>query len=63
MTHEEIANEFAEIFADLPDEQINEMLVKNIPFETMTNQGKSSVRNHRVTIFLVVRMASYAECF
>jgi hypothetical protein len=35
MTHEEIATEFAEIFDDLPDEQINEMLAKNIPFETI----------------------------
>ena len=35
MTHEEIATEFAEIFEDLPDDQINEMLAKNIPFETI----------------------------
>ena len=35
MTPNEIANEFAEIFDDLPAEQINEMLAKNIPFETI----------------------------
>ncbi|MCR9096511.1 MAG: hypothetical protein NXI30_19985 [bacterium] len=35
MTPEEIAVEFAEIFDDLPSEQINEMLAKNIPFETI----------------------------
>ncbi|MBB83530.1 MAG: hypothetical protein CL931_06935 [Deltaproteobacteria bacterium] len=35
MTPEEIAVEFAEIFDDLPAEQINEMLAKNIPFETI----------------------------
>jgi hypothetical protein len=35
MTPEEIALEFAEIFDDLPPEQINEMLAKNIPFETI----------------------------
>ena len=35
MTPEEIASEFAEIFDDLPPEQINEMLAKNIPFETI----------------------------
>lgn len=35
MTPEEIALEFAEIFDDLPVEQINEMLAKNIPYETI----------------------------
>ena len=35
MTHDEIASEFAEIFDDLPTDQVNEMLVKNIPFETI----------------------------
>jgi len=35
MTHDEIASEFAEIFDDLPADQVNEMLVKNIPFETI----------------------------
>lgn len=35
MTHDEIASEFAEIFDDLPAEQVNEMLVKNIPYETI----------------------------
>ena len=35
MTPEEIACEFAEIFEDLPSEQINEMLAKNVPFETI----------------------------
>ena len=35
MTPEEIASEFAEIFDDLPAEQINEMLAKNIPYETI----------------------------
>jgi hypothetical protein len=35
MTPEEIAVEFAEIFDDLPTEQINEMLAKNVPYETI----------------------------
>jgi hypothetical protein len=35
MTPEEIAFEFAEIFDELPAEQVNEMLAKNIPFETI----------------------------
>jgi len=35
MTPEDIALEFAEIFDELPSEQINEMLAKNIPFETI----------------------------
>jgi hypothetical protein len=35
MTAEEIAIEFAEIFDELPPEQINEMLAKNVPFETI----------------------------
>ncbi len=35
MSPEEIAYEFAEIFDDLPAEQINEMLAKNIPYETI----------------------------
>jgi hypothetical protein len=35
MTPEELASEFAEIFDDLPADQINEMLAKNIPFETI----------------------------
>jgi hypothetical protein len=35
MTPDELAYEFAEIFDDLPADQINEMLAKNIPFETI----------------------------
>ena len=35
MTPEEIALEFAEIFDELPTAQINEMLAKNIPYETI----------------------------
>ena len=35
MTPEEIAFEFAEIFEELPAEQINEMLAKNVPVETI----------------------------
>ena len=35
MTPEEIAFEFAEIFDELPPDQINEMLAKNVPFETI----------------------------
>ena len=35
MHPEEIAFEFAEIFDELPTEQVNEMLAKNIPFETI----------------------------
>ena len=35
MTPEEIALEFAEIFDELPTERVNEMLAKNVPFETI----------------------------
>lgn len=35
MSPEEIAFEFAEIFDELPPDQINEMLAKNVPFETI----------------------------
>ncbi len=35
MTPEDIALEFAEIFEDLPTHQINEMLAKNVPYETI----------------------------
>jgi hypothetical protein len=35
MTFEEMAWEFVEVFEDLDSEQINEMLAKNVPFETI----------------------------
>jgi hypothetical protein len=35
MTHTELAWEFAELFADLDVEQINEVLAKNVPIETL----------------------------
>jgi len=35
MTFEEMAWEFAEVFDDLDVAQINEMLAKNIPLETL----------------------------
>jgi hypothetical protein len=35
MTFEEMAWEFAEVFDELDIEQINEMLAKNIPLETL----------------------------
>ncbi|MBW2230350.1 MAG: hypothetical protein JRH17_08175 [Deltaproteobacteria bacterium] len=35
MTFEEMAWEFAEVFDELGVEQINEMLAKNIPLETL----------------------------
>ncbi len=35
MTPDEIASEFAEIFDELPTERVNEMLAKNVPFETI----------------------------
>ena len=35
LTREELAWELAEIFAELPVERINEMLSKNIPYETL----------------------------
>lgn len=35
MTFEEMAWEFAEVFDDLDVAQINEMLAKNIPMETL----------------------------
>jgi len=35
MTPDEIAHEFAEIFDELPTERVNEMLAKNVPYETI----------------------------
>jgi len=35
MTFEEMAWEFVEVFEDLDNEQINEMLAKNVPFHTI----------------------------
>lgn len=35
MTSDEMAWEFAEIFEELDTDQINEMLAKNIPMETL----------------------------
>ena len=35
MRHSELAWEFADIFAELEIEQINEMLAKNVPWETL----------------------------
>ena len=36
MTHEELAWQFVEVFDDLPVDQINEMLAKNVPLETLS---------------------------
>jgi hypothetical protein len=35
MTHTELAWEFADLFAELAPEQINQMLAKNVPVETL----------------------------
>jgi hypothetical protein len=35
MTFEEMAWDFVEVFDDLEPEQINEVLVKNVPFERL----------------------------
>ena len=35
MTHSELAWEFADLFGELPAEQINEVLAKNVPLETL----------------------------
>lgn len=35
MTRSELAWELADLFTDLPIEDINEMLAKNVPFETL----------------------------
>ena len=35
MTFEEMAWEFVDVFDSLDHEQINEMLVKNVPYETI----------------------------
>jgi len=35
MTHTELAWEFAEVFAELAPDQINQMLAKNVPVETL----------------------------
>ncbi len=35
MTHSELAWEFADLFGELPVEQLNEVLAKNVPLETL----------------------------
>ena len=35
MTHAELAWQFADIFGELDAEQINEMLAKNVPLDTL----------------------------
>ncbi len=35
MNHSELAWEFAEVFDDLATDQVNEMLAKNVPLETL----------------------------
>jgi hypothetical protein len=35
MTHSELAWEFADLFSELRAEQINEVLAKNVPLETL----------------------------
>ena len=35
MTHTEMAWEFAEVFSELPTDQINEVLAKNVPMEVL----------------------------
>ena len=35
MTHSELAWEFTDLFGELPTEQINEVLAKNVPLETL----------------------------
>ena len=35
MTHSELAWEFADLFAELEVDQINEVLAKNVPLETL----------------------------
>ncbi|MGY8803384.1 MAG: hypothetical protein ACKVK6_04020 [bacterium] len=35
MTFEEIASDFVEVFDDLKIDQINEVLIKNVPFERL----------------------------
>ena len=35
MTHSELAWEFADLFSELPTEQINEVLARNVPLETL----------------------------
>ena len=35
MTHRELAWAFADLFGELPPEQINQVLAKNVPLETL----------------------------
>lgn len=35
MTHSELAWQFADVFGDLEPEQINEVLAKNVPVDTL----------------------------
>lgn len=39
MNHTELAWEFADLFGELPTEQINEVLAKNVPLETLAFFG------------------------
>ena len=52
MTHTEMAWEFAEVFSELPVEQINEVLAKNVPIETLeffTEYAESFAKGEEVT--------------
>jgi hypothetical protein len=35
MTHDELASEFADVFDELDADEINEVLAKNVPLETL----------------------------
>ncbi len=52
MTHTEMAWEFAEVFSELSVEQINEVLAKNVPLETLeffTEYAESFAKGEAVT--------------
>ena len=44
MTFEEMAWDFVEVFDDLEPEQINEVLVKNVPFERSSRLANHAVK-------------------
>jgi hypothetical protein len=51
MTHTELAWEFAELFDELPIDDINEVLAKNVPVETLeffTSYAESFARSEQL---------------
>lgn len=59
MNHTELAWEFAEVFDDLATDQVNEMLAKNVPMETLeffTSYCESFAKTQQVNDELAQRL-------